>query len=53
MEILGHSQMRVTMNIYAHVTQQGQREALAHMDRLLGRATDGNRGCHVHVLGLC
>ena len=37
MEILGHSQIAVTMNVYAHVTQEAQREALHHMDRLLGR----------------
>jgi integrase len=37
MEILGHSQIAVTMNVYAHVTHEAQREALKHMDRLLGR----------------
>ncbi|MBA2558387.1 MAG: site-specific integrase [Propionibacteriales bacterium] len=36
MEILGHSQIGVTMNVYAHVTVESQREALAHMDQLLG-----------------
>ena len=40
MEILGHSQIGVTMHIYAHVTQDAQREALRHMDRLLGRRGD-------------
>lgn len=40
MEILGHSQIAVTMNVYAHVVQDTQREAIGHMDRLLrGRAT--------------
>ncbi|KIQ62003.1 integrase [Kitasatospora griseola] len=35
MEILGHSQIGLTMNVYTHVTQDTQREALANMDRLL------------------
>ncbi|MFF4963360.1 tyrosine-type recombinase/integrase [Streptomyces sp. NPDC001222] len=37
MEILGHSQIAVTMNGYAHVVQDTQREAVSHMDRLLTR----------------
>ncbi|MEU2244046.1 site-specific integrase [Streptomyces sp. NPDC018338] len=37
MEILGHSQIAVTMNVYAHVVQDTQREAISHMDRLLRR----------------
>jgi integrase len=37
MEILGHSQIAVTMNVYAHVVQDTQREAVSHMDRLLTR----------------
>ncbi|MFD5508942.1 tyrosine-type recombinase/integrase [Streptomyces sp. NPDC127051] len=37
MEILGHSQIAVTMNVYAHVVQDTQREAIGHMDRLLRR----------------
>ncbi|MER8186515.1 site-specific integrase [Kitasatospora sp. NPDC094015] len=37
MEILGHSQIGLTMNVYTHVTQDSQREALANMDRLLKR----------------
>ncbi|MFB7589313.1 tyrosine-type recombinase/integrase [Streptomyces sp. NPDC056169] len=37
MEILGHSQIAVTMNVYAHVVQDTQREAVSHMDRLLRR----------------
>ncbi len=37
MEILGHSQIAVTMNVYAHVVQDTQREAVGHMDRLLRR----------------
>lgn len=35
MEILGHSQIAVTMNVYTHVVQDTQREAVRHMDRLL------------------
>ncbi|MBC3843584.1 site-specific integrase [Streptacidiphilus sp. 4-A2] len=37
MEILGHSQIGVTMNVYTHVTSDTQREAMGHMDRLLKR----------------
>ncbi|GGP75111.1 hypothetical protein GCM10010231_52550 [Streptomyces sindenensis] len=37
MEILGHSQIAVTMNIYAHVVQDTQREAVSHLDRMLRR----------------
>ncbi|TDU78402.1 phage integrase family protein [Streptomyces sp. KS 21] len=35
MEIPGHSQIAVTMNVYAHVVQDRQREAVGHMDRPL------------------
>ncbi|WP_405403107.1 tyrosine-type recombinase/integrase [Streptomyces sp. NBC_01104] len=37
MEILGHSQIAVTMNIYTHVSDDHRREAMGHMDRLLRR----------------
>ncbi|MFD7920533.1 tyrosine-type recombinase/integrase [Streptomyces sp. NPDC059740] len=37
MEILGHSQIAVTMNIYTHVSDDSRREAMGHMDRLLQR----------------
>ncbi|MBW3362840.1 site-specific integrase [Streptomyces sp. 09ZI22] len=37
MEILGHSQIAVTMNIYTHVSDDNRREAMGHMDRLLKR----------------
>lgn len=37
MEILGRSQIAVTMNVYTHVVQDTQREAVSHMDRLLRR----------------
>lgn len=36
-EILGHSQIAVTMNVDTHVVQDTQREAVSHMDRLLRR----------------
>lgn len=39
MEILGHSQIAVTMNIYTHVSDENRREAMEHMDRLLRRRT--------------
>lgn len=37
MEILGHSQISITMDVYVHVVQDTQREAMSHMDRLLRR----------------
>lgn len=37
MEILGHSQISVTMDVYTHVNHDSQREAMSHMDRLLKR----------------
>jgi integrase len=37
MEILGHSQISITMDVYAHVVHDTQREAISHMDRLLKR----------------
>ncbi|WP_327137165.1 site-specific integrase [Streptomyces sp. NBC_01340] len=37
MEILGHSQIAVTMNVYTHVSDDNRREAMGHMDRLLKR----------------
>ncbi len=37
MEILGHSQISITMEMYTHVVQDTQREAMSHMDRLLRR----------------
>ncbi|WP_329463881.1 tyrosine-type recombinase/integrase [Streptomyces sp. NBC_01431] len=37
MEILGHSQISLTMDVYTHVVQDTQREAISHMDRLLRR----------------
>ncbi|MEV6292402.1 tyrosine-type recombinase/integrase [Streptomyces sp. NPDC051896] len=35
METLGHSQISITMDVYTHVVQDTQREAMSHMDRLL------------------
>lgn len=37
MEILGHSQISLTMDDNTHVVQDTQREAISHMDRLLKR----------------
>ncbi|MGW6916686.1 site-specific integrase [Kitasatospora sp. NPDC054939] len=37
MAILGHSQIAITMEVYTHVVQERQREAMSHMDRLLRR----------------
>ena len=38
MELLGHSSISVTMNVYAHVMPTMMREAADSMDRLLGNA---------------
>lgn len=35
MEILGHSQISITMDVYTHEVQDTQREAMSRMDRLL------------------
>ena len=35
MEILGHSQISVTMNTYSHVTPASSREAVARVESLL------------------
>ncbi len=37
MEILGHSQMSITMDVYTHVVDDTQREAISHMDPVLKR----------------
>ncbi|MFE3497773.1 tyrosine-type recombinase/integrase [Streptomyces sp. NPDC059175] len=37
MEILGHSQIAVTMKVHTHVSDERRREAMGHMDRLLRR----------------
>ncbi|WP_377271655.1 tyrosine recombinase XerC [Peterkaempfera sp. SMS 1(5)a] len=42
MEILGHSQIAVTMNIYTHVSDDNRREAMGHMDRILKRRRPTN-----------
>ncbi|CCF85502.1 Integrase family protein (fragment) [Nitrolancea hollandica Lb] len=41
METLGHSQISLTMNTYAHVLAEVQREAAVTMDRLFPEAADG------------
>lgn len=40
MELLGHSQLSITMGVYTHVTSDTQREAISHTDRLLRRRVD-------------
>ncbi|MER5571459.1 site-specific integrase [Streptomyces goshikiensis] len=37
MEILGHSQISITMDVYTHVVDDTKREAISHMDRMLRR----------------
>lgn len=36
-DILGHSEMKTTANVYSHVLHSMQREAMGKMDELLGR----------------
>jgi integrase len=43
MEILGHSQISITMDVYTHVVQDTQREAMSHMDRLLRKRRPGRQ----------
>jgi hypothetical protein len=44
MEILGHSQIALTMNTYSHVMPEQQRNAAASMDALLGDESRDPRG---------
>lgn len=37
MEILGRSQISITMDVYARVVQDTRRETVSHMDRLFKR----------------
>ncbi|MGW0282600.1 tyrosine-type recombinase/integrase [Streptomyces sp. NPDC003236] len=37
MEILGHSQISITMDVYTHVLHDTQQEAISHLNRLLKR----------------
>lgn len=37
MEILGHSRISITMDVYTHVVHDTQREAISHTGRLLKR----------------
>ncbi|MFE9678304.1 tyrosine-type recombinase/integrase [Streptomyces sp. NPDC006259] len=37
MEILGHSQISITMDVHTHVVHDTRREAISHVDRLLKR----------------
>ncbi|MEV5639143.1 tyrosine-type recombinase/integrase [Streptomyces flaveolus] len=39
-EILGHSQISITMDVCTHATSDTQREPISHMDRLLRRRVD-------------
>jgi integrase len=39
MELLGHSQIAVTMNTYSHVSTDMSREAVTRMQSLLGRSS--------------
>jgi hypothetical protein len=42
MEVLGHSQISTTMNIYAHVLPHVQREAVTGLDALFTEAQPGS-----------
>lgn len=42
MEILGHSSIRVTLDIYSHVIPMVHREAMNRMDTILGRTSVAN-----------
>jgi integrase len=43
MEILGHSRIGITMDVYTHDMQDTQREAMSHMDRLLRKRRPGRQ----------
>jgi len=42
-EILGHSDVRLTQNVYQHVYREGKAEAAAKMDVLLARISTMER----------
>lgn len=48
MEILGHSQLDITMNLYSHVMPSALREATDAIDRVLGsqERVRSDRCCH-------
>jgi hypothetical protein len=48
MDLLGHSEIRVTMDLYSHVAPALQRDAANKMDALFKRAKNGPEviGCH-------
>lgn len=41
MDILGHSDLSTTMQIYTHVLDEGRQDAMQHMDALLNRQDVG------------
>jgi hypothetical protein len=41
MEILGHSQISITVDVYTYVVHDTQRDAFSHMDRLFKRGPGG------------
>src|SRR5207248_9165647 len=43
MEILGHSQIALTMNTYSHVAPEVSREAADRMARMLSRSAEADR----------
>lgn len=43
MEILEHSQIGITMDVYRHAVQDTQRKAASHMDRLLRKRRPGRQ----------
>ncbi len=43
MEIPGHSQISTIMDVYTHVVQDTQHEAMSRMDRLLRKRRPGRR----------
>jgi site-specific recombinase XerD len=43
MEILGRSQISITMDVYTHVEQDIQCEAMSRMDRLLRKRGPGRQ----------
>jgi integrase len=40
-ELLGHSSVAVTMDIYAHVLEQDRADTAAEMDRVFGESVSG------------
>ena len=50
MEMLGHSQLKLTLDTYSHVLPALQKDAAAQLDKILTRSRVGNRDGYIVVV---